>query len=60
MKADDDNESVLSERNTLVDLNYEINNFLNRSAIKNNIESSKTSQSMGKDTTEHFSSLNTI
>ncbi len=43
-KLDDENESILSERKTLVDLKCEINNMLNRTFIKSKIESSRTSQ----------------
>ncbi len=45
-KLDDENESILSERKTLVDLKCEINNMLNRTFIKSKIESSRTSQCM--------------
>ena len=43
-KLDDENESILSERKTLVDLKCDINNMLNRTFIKSKIESSRTSQ----------------
>lgn len=43
-KLDDENESILSERKTLVDLKCEINNMLNRTFVKSKIESSRTSQ----------------
>ena len=45
-KLDDENESILSERKTLVDLKCEINNMLNRTFIKSKIESSRTNQCM--------------